>query len=98
MTVSPLDAKLYIADDKSRTIIRVKTMGSVRNLRDNFEVVAGSGQQCTPGDAERCGDGGEATSAKLYMPKGDKGVQIYQDHCTTEYIVETWKYCNVPVY
>ena len=70
MTVSPLDARLYISDYMSRTILRVKTMGAVRDLRQNYEIIAGTGEQCTPGDSERCGDDGPATRAKLYRPKG----------------------------
>ena len=70
MTVSPLDAKLYISDYMSRTILRVKTMGAVRDLQQNYEVIAGTGEQCTPGDALKCGDGGPAVRAKLYRPKG----------------------------
>ena len=70
MTVSPVDGRLYISDHKSLRIIRVKTMGPARDLSQNFEVIAGTGEQCVPGDRERCGDGGPATSARLFYPKG----------------------------
>ena len=70
MTVSPLDARLYISDHRSYRIIRVKTMGAVRDLTHNYEVIAGTGDQCVPGDKEKCGDSGLAINAKLFYPKG----------------------------
>jgi len=70
MTVSPLDGKLYVSDHQTLRILRVKTMGPVRDLTRNYEVVAGSGQQCVPGDKQQCGDEGLATHAKLFYPKG----------------------------
>ncbi len=72
MTVSPLDGKLYISDYQSRTILRVKTMGAVRDLKQNMEIIAGTGDQCVPGDRNKCGDGGPAKQAKLFYPKGNK--------------------------
>ena len=72
MTVSPLDGKLYISDYHRRQIVRVKTMGAVRELTENYEVVAGTGRQCVPMDKNRCGDGQVATAADLYYPKGRK--------------------------
>ena len=70
MTVSPLDGKLYVSDYQSKQIMRVKTMGAVRELDRNYEVVAGSGEQCVPGEKEKCGDDGKALNAKLFYPKG----------------------------
>ena len=70
MTVSPVDAKLYISDHQSLKIMRVKTMGAVRQLAHNYEVIAGTGEQCKPGEVEKCGDGGLAISSKLSYPKG----------------------------
>jgi len=70
MVVSPLDGRLYITDQQNLRIIRVKTMGAVRELTQNFEVVAGTGQQCVPGDPDQCGDGAPATGARLFYPKG----------------------------
>lgn len=71
MTVSPLDGKLYISDYQSKHILRVKTMGAVRDLAQNMEVIAGTGDQCVPGDRKKCGDGGSAKSADLFYPKGN---------------------------
>lgn len=70
MTVSPLDGKLYISDYQSKRILRVKTMGAVRDLTENMEVIAGTGGQCIPGDKRRCGDDGPAVQADLFYPKG----------------------------
>ena len=70
MTVNPLDGRLYLSDSQTRQILRVKTMGSVRDLDTNYEVIAGSGEQCYPGDAQQCGDEQQATGAKLFYPKG----------------------------
>jgi len=70
MVVSPLDGRLYITDQQNLRIVRVKTMGAVRAVADNYEVVAGTGQQCVPGQADRCGDGAPATQATLFYPKG----------------------------
>ena len=70
MTVSPLDGFLYISDQHARQIVRVRTMGSVRNLGTNSLTVAGTSEQCYPTDAARCGDGLPAESAKLFHPKG----------------------------
>lgn len=70
MTVSPLDGKLYVSDYRSRRLLRVKTMGSVRDLKQNAEVIAGTGDHCVPGDREKCGDDTLATAARLSFPKG----------------------------
>lgn len=70
MTVSPVDGRLYISDFMSHKIIRVRTMGPVPDLLDNYEVVAGNGEECTPGEADLCGDGGPAVNARLRYPKG----------------------------
>ena len=72
MVVSPLDGRLYVTDQQNLRIIRVKTMGAVRELTHNYEVVAGTGRQCVPGDDDRCGDEGPATGASLFYPKGNQ--------------------------
>ena len=77
MTVSPVDGKLYISDHRSLRILRVKTMGSVRDLTRNAEVIAGTGEQCVPGDTNRCGDGELAVHARLFYPKGSKELQSF---------------------
>ena len=70
MTVSPVDSRLYITDYKNKRIIHVKTMGPVRDLVQNYEVVAGTGDECTPGEKDLCGDGKNALAARFLHPKG----------------------------
>ena len=70
MTVSPVNSRLYISDYMNRRIIQVKTMGPVRDLQENFDVVAGSGEECTPGERDLCGDGKPALTARFLHPKG----------------------------
>ena len=48
----------------------MKTMGPVRKLEENFEVIAGNGEECTPGESALCGDGNLAVKARLSHPKG----------------------------
>ena len=45
-------------------------MGPVRDLQENFDVVAGSGEECTPGERDLCGDGKPALTARFLHPKG----------------------------
>ena len=45
-------------------------MGPVRELEDNYEVVAGTGDECTPGERDLCGDGKRALTARFLHPKG----------------------------
>ena len=70
MTISPVNSRLYISDYMNRRIIHVKTMGPVRDLQENFDVVAGSGEECTPGERDLCGDGKPALTARFLHPKG----------------------------
>jgi len=63
----------------------VKTMGPVRDLAQNYEVVAGTGEQCIPGDKDRCGDEGLATAARLFYPKGTRRVSRDLNERALEY-------------
>ena len=91
MTVSPVDGRLYISDFMSHKIIRVKTMGPVRSLLDNYEDVAGNGEECTPGEEDLCGDGGPAIQAKLRYPKGGFCWGLQQ---TSGFCVSRWNSIN----
>ena len=91
MTVSPVDGRLYISDFMSHKIIRVKTMGPVRSLLDNYEDVAGNGEECTPGEEDLCGDGGPAIQAKLRYPKGGFCWGLQQ---TSGFFVSRWNSVN----
>ncbi|ESO01395.1 hypothetical protein HELRODRAFT_81946, partial [Helobdella robusta] len=70
MTISPVDGLLYVSDAINLKVIRVKHMARSDHLKDNFEYVVGTGEQCYPGDADNCGDGKLAKYAKLSYPKG----------------------------
>ncbi|KAL4631291.1 teneurin-2-like isoform X5 [Arapaima gigas] len=79
LAVDPVSGALYISDTNSRRIYRVRSLTGGRQLSDNAEVVAGTGEQCLPFD-ERCGDGGKAVEATLMSPKGiavDKNGLMY---------------------
>lgn len=71
MTLSPTDGQLYISDPERHQILRVT---SVEQQTDdpytNYEVTAGNGHRCLPGDKTACGDGRTANEAKLIYPKG----------------------------
>ena len=54
-------------------------MGAVRDLAQNMEIIAGTGDQCVPGDRKKCGDGGPAINADLFYPKGKRQYRVW-DH------------------
>uniref|UniRef100_A0A672SDM2 Teneurin transmembrane protein 2 n=1 Tax=Sinocyclocheilus grahami TaxID=75366 RepID=A0A672SDM2_SINGR len=79
LAVDPVSGALFISDTNSRRIYKVRSLTGGRQLADNAEVVAGTGEQCLPFD-ERCGDGGKAVEATLMSPKGiavDKNGLMY---------------------
>ncbi|XP_047668552.1 teneurin-3 [Tachysurus fulvidraco] len=80
LATDPMSGQLYVSDTNSRRIFRPKVLTGVKELLQNAEVVAGTGEQCLPFDENRCGDGGKATEALLLGPKGiavDKNGLIY---------------------
>ncbi|XP_014674084.1 PREDICTED: teneurin-m-like [Priapulus caudatus] len=80
LAVHPITGELYLSNPQTRTIIKIKSLRSIRNVRENFEVAVGDKMQCLPGDKEECGDGGLAINAKLSRPKGlafDKNGNMY---------------------
>ena len=72
LCLSPTDGNLYVSDPEKHQILRVLNLNVVNDPRINAEVVAGSGERCVPGDADKCGDDGPAIRAKLTHPKGEK--------------------------
>ncbi|MGH0181088.1 UNVERIFIED_CONTAM: hypothetical protein FKN15_005687 [Acipenser sinensis] len=70
LAVDPVNESLYLSDTSSRKILRVKSLTEPKDLAKNFEVVAGSGDQCLPFDQSHCGDGGKANEASLNNPRG----------------------------
>ncbi|XP_069052190.1 teneurin-2 isoform X2 [Lepisosteus oculatus] len=80
MAVDPVSGALYISDTNSRRIYRIKSLTGSKQLSENSEVVAGTGEQCLPFDEARCGDGGKAVEATLMSPRGiavDKNGLMY---------------------
>jgi hypothetical protein len=69
-----MSGAVFLSDTNSRQIYRVRSLTSGRQLLDNAQVVAGTGEQCVPFDEARCGDGGKAMEAALMNPRGE-----YQD-------------------
>ncbi|XP_024000962.1 teneurin-3-like, partial [Salvelinus sp. IW2-2015] len=70
LATDPVTGQLYVSDTNSRRIYRPKVLTGTKELLQNGEVVAGTGEQCPPFDEARCGDGGKATEALLMGPKG----------------------------
>ncbi len=56
-----MDGNVYIADGLNQVVWRVSAQGTISRF-------AGDGRHCTP--RRGCGDGGPATSARLFMPAG----------------------------
>uniref|UniRef100_A0A4W4DYT4 Teneurin transmembrane protein 1 n=1 Tax=Electrophorus electricus TaxID=8005 RepID=A0A4W4DYT4_ELEEL len=80
LAVDPVREVVYVSDTSSRRVLRLKVLTEPRDVSRNAEVVAGSGEQCTPFNPKQCGDGGKATDASLINPRGitvDKYGSIY---------------------
>uniref|UniRef100_A0A4W5QMV6 Teneurin-2 n=1 Tax=Hucho hucho TaxID=62062 RepID=A0A4W5QMV6_9TELE len=80
LAVDPLSGAVFLSDTNSRQIYRVRSLTGGRQLLDNAQVVAGTGEQCVPFDEARCGDGGKAVEATLMSPRGiavDKNGLMY---------------------
>jgi teneurin len=72
LTTDPVDGRLYITDNARRQIIRLTKIDSIENLRENYEIVVGDGQFCTPDVLNNvtCGDEQLAKDVSLSYPKG----------------------------
>ncbi|XP_018431727.1 PREDICTED: teneurin-3 [Nanorana parkeri] len=80
LATDPVTGDLYVSDANTRKIYRPKSLTGAKDLIKNGEVIAGTGEQCTPFDEARCGEGGKAVEATLTTPKGiavDKNGLIY---------------------
>ncbi|XP_005995616.1 teneurin-1 [Latimeria chalumnae] len=80
LAVDPVSEALYLSDTNTRRVYRVKSLTETKDLTKNFEVVAGTGEQCVPFDQSHCGDGGKASEGSLNSPRGiavDKHGFIY---------------------
>ncbi|CAM1325684.1 TENM2 (predicted) [Pycnogonum litorale] len=71
LAFSPTDGDLYLSDPERHQILRIKSIERPSDdPSNNYEVTAGSGHKCLPGDKDSCGDGRTALEAKLIYPKG----------------------------
>ncbi|XP_022374258.1 teneurin-1 isoform X3 [Enhydra lutris kenyoni] len=70
LAMDPMSESLYLSDTNTRKVYRLKSLVEVKDLSKNFEVVAGTGDQCLPFDQSHCGDGGKASEASLNSPRG----------------------------
>lgn len=68
--MDPVSESLYLSDTNTRRVYRVKSLSEAKDLPRNYEVVAGTGEQCLPFDQSHCGDGGRASEASLHSPRG----------------------------
>lgn len=71
LATDPVTGDLYVSDANTRKIYRPKSLTGAKDLIKNVEVIAGTGEQCTPFDEARCGEGGKAVEATLTTPKGN---------------------------
>ncbi|KAJ7310232.1 hypothetical protein JRQ81_007129 [Phrynocephalus forsythii] len=78
--MDPVTESLYLSDTNTRRVYKVKSLSETKDLAKNYEVVAGTGDQCLPFDQSHCGDGERASEASLHSPRGitvDKHGFIY---------------------
>ncbi|XP_040855631.1 teneurin-1 isoform X3 [Ochotona curzoniae] len=80
LAMDPMSESLYLSDTNTRKVYKLRSLVETKDLSKNFEVVAGTGDQCLPFDQSHCGDGGRASEASLNSPRGitvDKHGLIY---------------------
>lgn len=73
--MDPVTESLYLSDTNTRRVYKVKSLSETKDLTKNYEVVAGTGDQCLPFDQSHCGDGGRASEASLHSPRGKSCAQ-----------------------
>ncbi|KAM7161184.1 teneurin-1 isoform 2-T2 [Macrochelys suwanniensis] len=70
LAVDPVSESLYLSDTNTRRVYKVKSLSETKDLAKNYDVLAGTGDQCLPFDQSHCGDGGRASEASLNSPRG----------------------------
>lgn len=72
LTTDPVDGRLYISDYFRRQILRLIKTESIENLKENFEIIIGNGDYCSPDFTMNitCGDEQLAKDVSLTYPKG----------------------------
>ena len=48
--MSPADGQVYVSDAEKYRVVRVLSLNDVTDPSANYEVVAGNGERCIPGD------------------------------------------------
>ncbi len=77
LAVSPLDQNIYMAVAEKRQVLTIANpdsedesdFSSEEGESSKYDVFAGTGRRCLPGDGDACGDGGPAATARLDYPK-----------------------------
>uniref|UniRef100_A0A8D0H4F4 Teneurin-1 n=1 Tax=Sphenodon punctatus TaxID=8508 RepID=A0A8D0H4F4_SPHPU len=80
LAMDPVSESLYLSDTNTRRVYKLKSLGETKDLAKNYDVVAGTGDQCLPFDQSHCGNGARAAEAALNSPRGitvDKHGFIY---------------------
>ena len=57
ISISPADDSIYMTNSESHQVWRILKVEDVESPLNNWEVVAGTGERCVPGDLNNCGDG-----------------------------------------
>ncbi|XP_029767715.1 teneurin-1 [Terrapene carolina triunguis] len=70
LAVDPVSESLFLSDTNTRRVYKVKSLSETKDLAKNYDVLAGTGEQCLPFDQSHCGDGGRASEASLNSPRG----------------------------
>ena len=72
LTTDPIDGRLYISDYYRRQIIRIIQTESIKNLKENYEIIIGDGHYCTIDliHNRTCGNRQLAKDVSLSYPKG----------------------------
>ena len=71
ISMSPADNLLYLSHAKKHQIWKIETLDGekIKDPRNNWKPIVGTGERCLPGSVDNCGDGGQAVDARLDYPK-----------------------------
>jgi len=62
---------LYLSHAKKHQVWKIETLDGekIKDPKNNWKPVVGTGERCLPGSGDDCGDGGPANEARLDYPK-----------------------------